>query len=72
MTLEFFQTTPIQLCVCDANWQFQPLYNFIIQSSVFLVAVAVPILGLPFLLSAVITGSMKIHPREVLLTHNSL
>ena len=48
------------------------LFLFEFQSSLFLVAVSVPILGLPFLLSAVITGSMKIHPREVLLTHNSL
>ena len=31
-----------------------------------------PILVVPFLLSAVVTGSMKIHPREVLLTHSSL
>ena len=26
MTGEFFQTTPKQHCVLDANWQFQPLY----------------------------------------------
>ena len=25
----FFQTTPKQHCVLDANWQFQPLYIFI-------------------------------------------
>ena len=47
------------------------LLLFEFQSSLLLVAVSVPILGLPFLLSAVITSSMKIHPREVVLAHNS-
>ena len=47
-------------------------FLFEFQSSLLLVAVLAPIIGVPFLLSAVITGSMKIHPREVLLTHNSL
>ena len=47
------------------------LFLFEFQSSLLLAAVStVPILGVPFLLSAVITGSMKIHPREVVLPYN--
>ena len=38
------------------------LFNF--QSSPLLVAVSVPILGVPFL-SSVKAGSVKVHPREV-------
>ena len=47
------------------------LFLFEFQIILLLVAVLVPILGVPFLLPAVITGSMKIHPREVVLAHNS-
>ena len=47
------------------------LFLFEFHSSLLLVAVSVPILGVPFLLSAGITSSMKIHPREVVLVHNS-
>ena len=47
------------------------LFSFEFQIILLLVAVLVPILGVPFLLPAVITGSMKIHPREVVLAHNS-
>ena len=47
------------------------LFLFEFQSSLLLAAVStVPILGVPFLLSAVITGSMKIHPTEVVLAYN--
>ena len=46
------------------------LFLFEFQSSPLLVAVLVPGLGLPFL-SSVKTGSMKVHPREVVLAHNS-
>ena len=47
------------------------LFLFEFQIILLLVAVLVPILGVPFLLATVITGSMKIHPREVVLAHNS-
>ncbi|XP_044168147.1 uncharacterized protein LOC114974964 isoform X3 [Acropora millepora] len=40
--------------------------SLIIQSSPLLVSVSVPILGVPLLLSEVLTGSRKIHPREML------
>ena len=47
------------------------LLLFEFQSSLLLVAVSVPTLGVSFLLSAVLTSPMKIHPREVVLAHNS-
>ena len=46
------------------------LFLFEFQSSPLLVAVPVPSLGMPFL-SSVKTGSMKVHPTEVVLAHNS-
>ena len=52
------------MCIRDS-------FLFEFQSSLLLAAVStVPILGVPFLLSAVITGSMKIHPTEVVLAYN--
>ena len=46
------------------------LFLFEFQNSPLLVAVPVPSLGMPFL-SSVKTGSMKPHPRKVVLAHNS-
>lgn len=45
------------------------LFLFEFQGSSLLVAVSVPILGVPFL-SSVKAGSVKVHPREVRPAHN--